>query len=180
MFALLAQEFQDDFTTSSTASAGSAVGLFVMLAIYAAVIFVIIAGMWKVFTKAGQPGWYSIIPILNTYTLIKIARRPGWWLLLMFIPCVSFVVAIIVMMDLAKAFGKDSGFGIGLALLAPIFIPILASVPPPMTTGSTPTRRAMAEPAADMAEPAADSVALAPQAVGAARLRPAVSTQPEA
>lgn len=100
-------------------------GLFVMLAIYAAVIFVIIAGMWKVFTKAGQPGWYSIIPILNTYTLIKIARRPGWWLLLMFIPCVSFVVAIIVMMDLAKAFGKDSGFGIGLALLAPIFIPIL-------------------------------------------------------
>ena len=41
----------------------------------------IIAAMWKVFTKAGHPGWACLIPIYNIYILCKIAGRPGWWLL---------------------------------------------------------------------------------------------------
>jgi len=86
----------------------------------------IIASVWKVFTKAGQPGWAALIPIYNVYMICKIAGRPGWWCLLFAIPVVSLVVGILVGIDLAKAFGKGAGFGIGLAFLAPIFYPILA------------------------------------------------------
>ena len=91
-----------------------------------ALVVFVIAGAWKVFVKAGQPGWAAIIPIYSAYILIaKIVGRPWWWLLLLLVPVVSLVISIIVCIDLAKAFGKGTGFGIGLALLAPIFICIL-------------------------------------------------------
>ena len=85
----------------------------------------IIVAMWKVFTKAGQPGWAAIIPIYNLYIWCKIVGRPWWWILLMLIPIVNFIVAIVLSIDLAKSFGKGAGFGIGLALLGIIFWPIL-------------------------------------------------------
>jgi hypothetical protein len=97
----------------------------VILLVYLAVLVFVIAGLWKTFTKAGQPGWACIIPIYNIYIMMKIAGRPGWWLLLMLIPIVSLVVGIIVCLDIAKSFGKGAGFGIGLALLGFIFFPIL-------------------------------------------------------
>jgi len=84
-----------------------------------------IAALWKVFSKAGQPGWASIIPILNIYFVCKIAGRPGWWVILMLVPFVNFIIWIILCIDLAKSFGKGAGFGIGLVLLAFIFFPIL-------------------------------------------------------
>ena len=89
------------------------------------VALLIIVAMWKVFTKAGQPGWASIIPIYNLYIWCKIVGRPWWWILLMLIPFVNFIVCIILCIDLAKSFGKGVGFGIGLALLGIIFFPIL-------------------------------------------------------
>jgi hypothetical protein len=89
------------------------------------VALLLIVAMWKVFTKAGQPGWASIIPIYNIYIWCKIVGRPWWWILLMLIPFVNFIVAIILCIDLAKSFGKGVGFGIGLALLGIIFFPIL-------------------------------------------------------
>jgi hypothetical protein len=79
---------------------------------YLAVWIVSIIALWKVFTKAGQPGWASIIPIYNTYILIKIAERPGWWLLLLLIPFVNLVVAVILTFDIAKRFGKGPAFAI--------------------------------------------------------------------
>ncbi len=90
-----------------------------------AILIVVIAGLWKVFVKAGHPGWAAIIPIYNVYILLKIAGRPGWWLLLVLVPVVSFVIAIFVAIDIAKAFGRSAGFGVGLAFLGPIFYPIL-------------------------------------------------------
>ncbi|MBL9215108.1 MAG: hypothetical protein JNG83_06495 [Opitutaceae bacterium] len=90
-----------------------------------AVIIFFVAAIWKVFVKAGQPGWAAIIPIYNIYILLKIAGRPGWWLLLLLIPLVNLVVSIMVGIDVAKAFGKGAGFGVGLALLGFIFYPIL-------------------------------------------------------
>ncbi|MBK8978482.1 MAG: signal peptidase I [Planctomycetes bacterium] len=84
-----------------------------------------IAGFWKVLAKAGQPGWAAIVPIYNVYALLQVAGRPGWWLLLMLIPIVNVVVAFMVSFDVARRFGKDSGFGIGLALLGVVFYPIL-------------------------------------------------------
>jgi hypothetical protein len=70
-----------------------------------------IIALWKVFTKAGRPGWAAIIPIYNVYTLLKVAGRSGWWLILLLIPVVNIVVAIIVSLDIAKAFGKSGLFG---------------------------------------------------------------------
>jgi hypothetical protein len=83
------------------------------------------AGIWKVFTKAGQPGWACIVPIYNAVVLMRIAGKPGWWVILLFIPVVGVIVQIIVCIDVAKNFGKGAGFGIGLALLGVIFYPIL-------------------------------------------------------
>jgi len=67
----------------------------------------------------------SIIPFLNFFILCKIAGRPGWWLLLMLIPFVNFIIWIVLSLDLAKKFGKGAGFGIGIALLSFIFLPVL-------------------------------------------------------
>ena len=85
----------------------------------------VIAGLWKVFTKAGKPGWAAIIPIYNLIVLLQIAGKPLWWIVLFCIPIVNFVVAVMVLINVAKAFGKGTGFAIGMLLLGPIFIPIL-------------------------------------------------------
>jgi hypothetical protein len=90
-----------------------------------AFMILMIAACWKIFTKAGQPGWASIIPIYNWYILCKIVGRPGWWVILLLIPFVNFIVGIILCIDLAKSFGKGVGFAIGLILLGVIFFPIL-------------------------------------------------------
>lgn len=91
-----------------------------------AFIVLMIAAMWRVFSKAGQPGWAAIIPIFNVYIMCKVAGRPGWWLLLMLIPFVNLIIAIILSVDIAKRFGKGVGFAIGMVLLPFIFWPILA------------------------------------------------------
>ncbi len=85
----------------------------------------IIAAVWRMFEKAGKPGWASIVPIYNLVVLLQVAGRPVWWLLLMFIPFVNIIISIIVAIDVAKAFGKGAGFGIGLAFLGIVFYPIL-------------------------------------------------------
>lgn len=83
-----------------------------MLMVFLAVLVVLIIGCWKVFVKAGQPGWAILIPIYNIYVLLQIAGRPGWWLVLYLIPVVNIIVGIIVAMDIAKAFGQSPVFGI--------------------------------------------------------------------
>lgn len=93
--------------------------------VYAAVILFELAAGWRIFTKAGRPGWAIIIPIYNAYVLLKIVGRSGWWLILFLIPIVNIVAYLIVSVDLAKSFGKGAGFGIGLFLLSVIFTPIL-------------------------------------------------------
>jgi uncharacterized membrane protein YoaK (UPF0700 family) len=94
--------------------------------IFLAIIIVMIAAMWKIFTKPGEPGWAAIVPIYNIIVLLKISGKPLWWLILLIIPVVNFVVGIIVALGLAERFGKGGGFGVGLALLPFIFYPILA------------------------------------------------------
>jgi hypothetical protein len=84
-----------------------------------------IAAMWKVFTKAGQPGWAAIIPIYNMYIMTKIGGKPGIWVLLFFIPLVNIIFLIWLYNMISKSFGKDEGFTVGLVLLGIIFWPIL-------------------------------------------------------
>ncbi len=105
-------------------AAGAIVGL-LMLVVELAVFAVIIAGMWKLFVKAGQPGWAAIVPIYNTYVMTQIVGRPILWFILTFVPCVNFVAMILIMIDLAKSFGKSTGYAIGMVFLPFIFIPML-------------------------------------------------------
>lgn len=86
---------------------------------------VALVGVWKVFTKAGEPGWAALIPIYNVFVLMRIAGRPGWWTLLLFVPLVGFVVGFIAIMDLARAFGRGIGYAIGLTVLPFVFFPHL-------------------------------------------------------
>jgi hypothetical protein len=94
--------------------------------IYLAVLIIVIASMWKVFAKAGQPGWAAIIPIYNFYILCKVGGKPGWWVLLMLIPFVNIIIFLLLCIAIAEKFGKGAGFGVGLFFLGFIFFPILA------------------------------------------------------
>lgn len=85
-----------------------------------------IIATWKIFTKADEPGWASIIPIYNLYVMFKIVWGKGWYFLLLLIPVVHIVIGIMHVFKLAKAFGKGTGFGFGLLLLPFIFTLILA------------------------------------------------------
>ena len=109
---------------SSSGAVAADIGL-IGIVIWLAVIVFIIVAMWKVFTKAGQPGWGAIIPIYNAYLLCKIAGKPGWWLLLMFVPIVNIVIAVMVALGISANFGKGGGFAVGLLLLPIVFYPIL-------------------------------------------------------
>ncbi len=108
-------------------------GIFQMLAgamatvgIFALVIGVIlIIANWKIYTKAGKPGWAILIPIYNFIVLLEIVGKPWWWLLLMLIPFVNIILAILVTNLLSKSFGKGVGFTLGLLFLPYIFYPVL-------------------------------------------------------
>jgi hypothetical protein len=112
-------------TTSTSANISPAAAIVVSLIGFALSIFVIVC-TWKVYTKAGRPGWAAIVPFYNTYVLLKIVGRPGWWLVLFFIPLVNIVFVIIVYVDLARSFGKGGGFAVLLIFLPFIGFPILA------------------------------------------------------
>jgi hypothetical protein len=84
-----------------------------------------IAAMWRVFSKAGQPEWAAIIPIYNTIVLLRIVGRPWWWILLMLIPVVDFVLVVIIYLDLARSYGKGTGFGVLTIFFPFVCIPIL-------------------------------------------------------
>jgi len=86
---------------------------------------IVIAGVWKMFEKAGAQGWMAIIPILNVYVLVRMAGKDGWWVLLMFIPIVNIFIAFIVSIEVAHRFDRSTGFGVGLVLLGFIFAPML-------------------------------------------------------
>ena len=110
------------------AAALGAVGAFVTVIQIISLIVSIFAivCMWKIFVKAGKPGWGAIIPFYNTYLLFDIAWGNGWLFLLCLVPIVNFVVMIILLVKLAQAFGKGIGFAVGLFFLSIIFLAILA------------------------------------------------------
>ena len=87
---------------------------------------VILAAQWAVFEKAKQPGWAAIIPIYGTLIFLKVANRPWWWIFLFLIPIVGLVYGIMATHQISKAFGKGTGFTVGLVLLPFVFYPILA------------------------------------------------------
>ncbi|HKO56538.1 MAG TPA: DUF5684 domain-containing protein [Thermoanaerobaculia bacterium] len=116
---------QDDPNAAATRALGAGLGVGGSIVVLLVAIFYIWV-FWKVFEKAGEPGWAAIIPIYNLYVLCKIAGKPGWWVILLLIPFVGFIVLAPVSIGVAHRFGKSTGFGIGLWLLGFIFYPVLA------------------------------------------------------
>jgi hypothetical protein len=108
---------------TAAAVAGATGGIMI---IYLVVVLLVIICLWKVYAKAGKPGWAAIVPIYNVIVLLEIVGRPLWWIVLFFIPFANIVAAILLYIGLAKAFGKGGGYGIGLLLLPVIFLPMLA------------------------------------------------------
>jgi len=106
-----------------SAAAGGFVAGFTL--IYLAIAILTIVGMWKVFEKAGKPGWAAIVPIYNLIILLEIVGKPTWWIILMLIPCVNLVILVWVLNLLSKSFGQSEGFTVGLVVLFYVFIPIL-------------------------------------------------------
>lgn len=93
--------------------------------VYFAFIAVVLAGNWKVFEKAGEPGWAVLVPFYNTWVLIKVSDNPWWFFVLMFIPLVQIYPSVKVPYDIAKEFGQGAGFGLGMIFLPFIFFPLL-------------------------------------------------------
>jgi hypothetical protein len=93
--------------------------------IWLIVAVVMLVAMWKIYVKAGKPGWASIVPIYNIIVWLEIVNRPIWWVLLTLIPFVNFVVVIILYLDTAKAFGKSAGFGVFSIFFPYVAFPIL-------------------------------------------------------
>lgn len=117
-----------------------------------AIALLFIVSLWKIFTKAGQPGWAAIIPVYNMYVFTQVIRRPKWWILLYLgIYAVYYIglgmimngnssggiltmlgglaILVILIMDyhrLSTSFGQGAGFTVGLVLLGFIFFPLLA------------------------------------------------------
>lgn len=91
-------------------------GFWAALAVYWIVWLIVavllIVAYWKIFVKAGEAGWKSLIPFYNTYLLCRIAGRNGWWFLGFLVPFVNIIIALIISIDLAKHFGKSTVFGV--------------------------------------------------------------------
>jgi len=100
-----------------------AIVLYILIVL--ALSIVIIVAEWKIYTKAGKPGWAVLIPIYNTLVMLEIVGKPWWWILLMLIPVVNMVFVIWMINLLSKSFGKDEGYTIGLILLPIVFYPLL-------------------------------------------------------
>jgi hypothetical protein len=116
MLQQFAQTYSYSFQNTNTNSSlsGGVIAAIVIASLILAIFFIIV--MWRVFKKAGRPGWAAIIPIYNTWVLFEISGKPGWWVLLSFIPFVGslvlLVLYIIAMLELAKRFSKSTVFAV--------------------------------------------------------------------
>jgi hypothetical protein len=115
-----------DYGNHAAVSAGMGIFGAVFALIELAILAVAIASWWKLFTKAGQPGWAAVIPFYSAVVLCKVIGKPGWWWLLLAIPFFNIYVMIIMVHGISKSFGKDVGYTIGLILLGFVFLPMLA------------------------------------------------------
>lgn len=114
-------------STAFGAALGTMLGFVIVFSLIVCVLSII--AMWRIFTKAGKPGWASIIPVYNMVVLYQIVGMNPWLLLLYIVPFVNYIASIVLMIildiKLAKAFGQSSAFAVGLIFLNTIFMLIL-------------------------------------------------------
>ena len=158
-------------TQAATSIAGAAIGflIFIWLIVLAISVFSIIC-TWKVFKKANKPGWAAIIPVYNFVVLLEITELPMWYIALLFVPGANIYALIKTYIELAKKFGKSEGFGVGLALLNPIFMAILAFNKSCIFVGAN-----VSAPQQPMAQPVAPVQTVQPQPM----VQPVQTVQPQ-
>jgi hypothetical protein len=93
---------------------------------FLALIVVMVVANWKLFEKAGQPGWACIIPVYNLYVMLQVAGMGAIWLLAFFIPFLNIIAMIMVYMRIARAFGQSALVGVAMIFLPFIIMPMLA------------------------------------------------------
>ena len=117
----------ENFDTSSASGAAALYAIISVCIIPIIIIWVVmVIAHWKIYEKAGKPGWAAIVPIYNIIVLLEIVGKPVWWILLFLIPCVNIVFLVWTINLLSKSFGQSEGFTVGLLLLGIVFYPILA------------------------------------------------------
>jgi hypothetical protein len=94
-----------------------------------AIAIIELISLWKVFEKAGQPGWAALIPFYNIYIMTRIAGKPAIWTLWCVIPFINLVFIVWLYNIFCKSFGKDEAFTVGFIILPVIFWPILGFGP---------------------------------------------------
>lgn len=99
-----------EYATATDPMLSAFIGTYSLVILVIAIVAIV--ALWKVFTKAGKPGWAAIIPFYNVYVMLQIVGRPSWWLLLFFIPLINIVISVVLALDIAKSFGRSSMFGI--------------------------------------------------------------------
>lgn len=122
-------------TNTTHHTSGSLVAVLVVA--YIVLIIYAVFVMWKVFKKAGRPGWAAIIPFYNGWVLFEISDKPGWWVfgaIFSFIPFIGWLVPLILfilaMINLSKFFGKSTVFTVfGLVIFSIVGFSILAFGP---------------------------------------------------
>ena len=122
---------QNDDALISMLIAGGSILYFIFLIVYCVVMIalsvVLLIAMWKLFVKAGQPGWASLIPGYNFWVVCDIAFNNNiMWFIFMFIPFLNIVAMFVSMYAIAKTFNKGTGFAILSIFFYVITIPILA------------------------------------------------------
>lgn len=116
----------NNFDSNSPAAFEAVMAFIGALLIPIIVIAVItLVGKWKIYEKAGKPGWAALIPVYTWIVMLEIVGKPIWWIFLFFIPCVNIVFMIWTVNLLSKSFGQTEGFTVGLVLLGFVFYPIL-------------------------------------------------------
>ncbi|MCO5946122.1 DUF5684 domain-containing protein [Mucilaginibacter flavidus] len=118
------QNYDLDSSSGGFAAAIMAMILAALIPILIVAVITIV-GKWKVYEKAGKPGWAALIPVYTWIVMLEIVGKPVWWVILFFIPCVNIVFIIWTLNLVSKSFGQSEGFTIGLILLSFIFWPIL-------------------------------------------------------
>lgn len=187
LFAQADYSYSYSYSTNS-GSGGAAIPAIAWVFILAIIVLVVV-GMWKMFAKAGKPGWAAIIPIYNVIVLLEIAAKPLWWIVLFFIPFVNIVAVILTWIEVGRRFGKGPGFSVVLLwLLSPIGQLILGfgsatyhadpdAVASQGTVPSTPYPQA-SNVSAQPGDPRSTAQALPPNPTSAAPVDPRNQNQP--
>jgi ABC-type Na+ efflux pump permease subunit len=111
---------------SDLASEGIFAVLGAFVFVYLVILVLMVVSFWKIFEKAGKPGWAAIVPIYNLIVFLEIVNKPVWWLVLILIPIVNIVILIMLTHRLSLSFGQGVGFTILLIFVGIIGYPVLA------------------------------------------------------